>query len=122
MPLRFLLDEHLRGPLWRAIQRRNATGEIRIDATRVGDLPDLPLGAGDREILVWAEREERILITADKSTMVQHLEEHLRAGRRSPGIFMILPGAALRDVLEFIALASLYSDPEEWRDRIEFLR
>jgi hypothetical protein len=26
MPLRFLLDEHLRGPLWQAIQDHNAAG------------------------------------------------------------------------------------------------
>lgn len=33
--LTFLLDEQLRGPLWKAIQRHNQTGGLPIDAMRV---------------------------------------------------------------------------------------
>ena len=47
MAIRFVLDEHLRGPLWRAVQRHNARAEDPIDVVRVGDLPDLPLGSDD---------------------------------------------------------------------------
>ena len=50
--LRFLLDEHLRGPLWSAIQRNNALGGLPIDAMRVGDPADLALGIDDLSILV----------------------------------------------------------------------
>ena len=32
MALAYLLDEHLRGPLWWAIQRHNARGSDLIDA------------------------------------------------------------------------------------------
>lgn len=73
MPLRYVLDEHLRGPLWRSIKRHNSSGGPLIDAVRVGDLPELPLGIGDAEILIWAAREQRILVTSDKSTMANHL-------------------------------------------------
>ena len=66
MPLPYLLDEHLRGPLWRVIQRHNATGGLPIDALRVGDPDDLPLGSDDATILAWAEREGRILLTLDR--------------------------------------------------------
>jgi hypothetical protein len=48
--LPFLLDEHLRGPLWLAILRHNAQGGLLIDAARVGDAPDLPLGSDDATI------------------------------------------------------------------------
>jgi hypothetical protein len=30
MPLQFVLDEHLRGPLWDIIQRHNIAGLIRL--------------------------------------------------------------------------------------------
>jgi hypothetical protein len=51
-PLGFVLDEHLRGPLWDAIQAHNAKPRAEpILAFRVGDLPDLPLGMDDPEIL-----------------------------------------------------------------------
>src|SRR5262249_33503352 len=55
MALRYVLDEDLRGVLWRAIQRHNRTDPKPIDAVRVGDLPDLPLGTPDPDILAWAD-------------------------------------------------------------------
>ena len=42
MPLSFLLDEHLRGTLWRAIQHHNARGANPLDVVRVGDLDGIP--------------------------------------------------------------------------------
>lgn len=85
MPLAFLLDEHLRGPLWQGILQHNLRGVDRLDVVRVGDPPDLALGATDRTILVWAEAEARILITQDRHTMASHLSAHLGTGRRAPG-------------------------------------
>ena len=52
---RFLLDEHLRGFLWKAIRHHNLIGGDFIDAIRVGDPADLPLGSSDPDILIWAE-------------------------------------------------------------------
>lgn len=43
MSLSFLLDENLRGPLSKAIERRNLRGGTQIDIVRVGDMPELPL-------------------------------------------------------------------------------
>jgi hypothetical protein len=37
MALSYLLDEDLRGPLWRHIGRHNSRGANVIDVTRVGD-------------------------------------------------------------------------------------
>jgi hypothetical protein len=62
-PLRYLLDENLRGRLWQAIGVHNQTGAYPIDVVRVGDPPDLPLGSLDPDILLWAEREGRILVS-----------------------------------------------------------
>src|SRR5262245_43139488 len=72
MALRFLLDENQRGVLWNVIQRHNVRGIDPLDAVRVGDPSDLPLGAEDPAVLRWAEREQRILITSDKSSMSGH--------------------------------------------------
>jgi hypothetical protein len=121
VPLRFVFDEHLRGPLWRAIQRHNARGDDPIDAVRVGDLADLPLGTSDPTLLVWAEREGRILVTSDKTTMPQHLQMHLAAGRRSPGVFLLRPDWSLRAIVSFLVLAAYASEPEEWQDRLEYV-
>ena len=121
MPLSYLLDEHLRGPLWKAIQWHNLRGVEVLDVVRVGDAPDLPSGSLDPDILVWAEREGRILVTEDKSTMSTHLADHLRAGRHVPGIFIPRPRSTLPQVVAFLAAAAYGSDPAEWHDRLFFV-
>jgi len=88
MPIRFVLDEDQRGRFWRAIQNHNSRGAKSIDAVRVGDPPDLPLGTDDPALLLWAENSGRILVTADRQTMIAHLSDHWAAGRHSPGIFI----------------------------------
>jgi hypothetical protein len=89
MPLRFVLDENQRGLLWQAVIRHNQVSGYLLDAIRVGDPPDLPFGSVDPDILLWSEREVRILVSFDKSTLAGHLAEHLRTGHHSPGIFML---------------------------------
>jgi hypothetical protein len=121
MPLRFLLDENQRGVLWHVIQRHNARGIDPIDAVRVGDAPDLPLGSQDSAILRWTEREQRILVTFDKSSMNQHLREHLAAGNHCPGIFMVPTESKPVQVLDFLVLAAHASEPAEWVDWIKYL-
>jgi hypothetical protein len=121
MALRFVLDENQRGPLWRAIVRHNQVGIDPINIVRVGDSPDLPLGATDSDVLQWSEREHRILITFDSSTMADHLAGHLQAGHHSPGVFMLRRGSRLSDVVSFLALATYASESWEWSDRIEFI-
>ena len=80
MTLSFLLDENLRGRLWQALERNNATSEWLLDVIRVGDSPDLPLGMRDAEVLRWIDRETRILVSLDKSTMPLHLSNTWQRG------------------------------------------
>jgi hypothetical protein len=110
MPLRYLLDEHLRGILWRAVRRHNIAGIEPIDVTRIGDPPDLPLGTPDADILLWVERESRILVSWDASSMPGYLANHLRAGHHSPGVFVIRKRVALPHVVDFLVYAAYQSD------------
>jgi hypothetical protein len=121
MALAYLLDEHLRGPLWWAIQRHNAGSSQSIDAVRVGDTGAPPLGANDPELLIWAEQSGRILITFDEQSLPGHLADDLRVGRHSPGIFTIRPATHLPDLVEFLMLAAWASEPAEWQDRIIYV-
>lgn len=120
MPLRFLLDENLRGLLWRHIQRHNVRGGPPLDAIRVDDPDDLPLGSTDPDILLWAEREDRILISRDEQTLSGHLQNHLAAGHRSPGIFMART-VPLDELLDFLVCAAYASDAHEWENQITFI-
>lgn len=121
MALAYLLDEQLRGPLWRAIRRHNQTRVRTLDVLRVGEDDAPPLGTPDQELLIWAELTNRILITLDQNTMVQHLTEHLAGGRHSPGAFVIRQRQALHDILELSVVAAFACDESEFQDRVFYI-
>jgi hypothetical protein len=121
MSIRFVFDEHLRGPLWRAVQRHNMRNQDPIDVVRVGDPADLSLGTEDTALLAWAEREGRILVTCDKHTVPMHLTAHLAGGHRSSGVFMLRPEWSVPQVVTFLVLVTYASEQHEWQDRIEYI-
>jgi hypothetical protein len=121
VPLAYVFDEHLRGPLGRAARQHNAAGVDPIDVVRIGDPPDLPLGTTDPDLLAWAEREQRILVTRDERSIPVHFANHLAAGRDSPGVFLLHSGFRIHDVLRFLIYATYHSHPDDWRDRIEYI-
>ena len=116
----FLLDENIRGPLWQFIRRHNARGIDALDVLRVGDPADLPLASEDPDIIRWAARENRILISLDEHTLAGHLTEFLAGGNHSPGI--LIPRAVpLIELVEFLACVAHASEPAEWQDQITYI-
>jgi hypothetical protein len=107
--------------LWNAIQQHNAGGVNLLDVVRVGDRPDLPLGIQDPDLLLWAEREGRVLVTLDKRSMARFLAAHLWAGRHVPGVFMIRRGASLSQVVFHLALAAHADDAAQIQDQVVYI-
>ncbi|SRR5258706_15028233 len=120
MPLAYLLDENLRGLLWRRIQRHNARGFYPIDVRRVGDSSDLPLSTSDAEILIWTARENRIIVSRDERTLVNHLAEHVSSGHHSPGVFLAR-AVPLEALVDFLVCAAHASEAAEWADQVTFI-
>jgi hypothetical protein len=116
----FVLDEDLRGLLWRYIVRYNARKVDPIDIVRVGDVEGLPLGILDPDILIWCEANNRILVSHDSSTTPVHLAGHLAVGRHCPGIFLVR-GVHPMDAITFLAAATYASEPSEWQDRYFYI-
>lgn len=121
MPLRYLLDENQRGLLWQVIQRHNGRGLYVLDVVRVGDPVELPLGVDDPTILEWAEQEQRILVTFDKASIPNHLNNHLASGKHSPGVFILVRDDRPMEVLDFLVIAAWRTDTEEWADRFQYI-
>ena len=121
MALRFLLDEHLRGPLWQGIQHRNAAGVDVLDVLRVGDSLAPALGTTDPDLLIWAEQQGRILVSEDRKTMPGHFIDHLQAGRHSPGVFILLRGWTIPDLIDALVLYDQAGDPLDLVDQIQFI-
>jgi hypothetical protein len=121
MAVRFVLDENIRGPLWDAIQAHKRGGIDLIDAVRVGDPFDLPLTTPDPAILIWAQREARVLVTTDKKSMPGHLLGHFQSGHHSPGIFIIRSQCTIPQLVSLLASVANSSEPSEWADLITFI-
>jgi hypothetical protein len=121
MPPRFILDENLRGKLWRGIVRHNSKGADLIDCVRVGDPMNPPRQTKDPVLLQWAAKERRIIVTVDKTTMPVHFLALLERGEHSAGVFIIRDRSTLNAVVDFLAAADFASTAEEWLDRIQFI-
>jgi hypothetical protein len=117
--MKFILDENTPGPRWQAILQHNAKRNLPIDVVRVGDSPDLPLQSPDPDILIWAEQNGRILISADKRTMVGHMADHLANGCHSPGV-IVLKSKSNRAFVSDLTAIAYASRPDEWLDMVRF--
>jgi hypothetical protein len=115
--VRFLLDENLSPRLRPSLLRRSPD----LDVLRVGDEGAPPLGTPDPEVLLYAERERRLLITHNRASMPSHVADHLAAGRHHYGVMRIRPRASLRQIVEEMLVIAGASEAEEWMDRFDWI-
>jgi predicted nuclease of predicted toxin-antitoxin system len=81
--LRLVSDENFNGEVVRGLFRRQPD----LDLVRVQDVG--LAGVDDPDVLEWAAREGRILLTHDRSTMPDFAAERVRAGLPMPGVFVV---------------------------------
>lgn len=117
MSLRYLLDEHVAHALQAELSKKDPTQTVRM----IGQ-PDTPaLGAKDPELLLWCELNGYVLVTNNRASMPRHLRDHLAAGHRMPGIFMLNPSMSLSATAEHLLFIAGISSDDDHRDRIQFL-
>jgi len=121
MATQFLLDENLRGHLWNALCRHNTLSPLPIDAIRVGDSEELPLGITDPDILVWCELNQRILISSDRKSMPLHFADHLASGQKSPGVILLRAGTPITTILQQLVLISHAGLPDDFANQLRYL-
>ena len=117
MKIRYLLDENLWPQLKSAVQSL----QPEIDILRVGDADAPCLGTLDPEILLYVETAQRLLVTANRSSMPAHLEHHWTLGKHIWGICWIRPQASLRELAEELCLIWGASTAAEWLDRLDWI-
>ena len=75
---------------------------VRVQDTELYEKPD-------SDVLDWAAREERVLLTHDVDTMIGHAWDRVRLGLRMPGVVVVRVqmqiGAAVEE-LESVITAS----------------
>jgi hypothetical protein len=111
LSIRFQADNDLKFAIVKAVRKR----EPAIDfASALESGLD---GVSDPELLKWAARDNRILVSHDRRTMLNHFRNHLAAGKHSPGLIIVAQGTPIGSILEGIILFWAATDPQEWRDQ-----
>jgi hypothetical protein len=113
--LRLATDEDFNNRILRAVLRSNPN----LDVVRAQDAG--LRGKSDAEVLDWAAKEDRVLLTHDKKTMSQYVAERLAAGLLMPGVFVVNKQIPMAQVIEEILILAECSLPGEWEDQIRFL-
>jgi hypothetical protein len=114
-PFSFLTDEDFDNDVLRGLLRRLP----ELDIVRVQDV-DLS-GASDPVILDWAERENRIVLTHDASTMPAHAYERLDAGLRLSGVCVVPKSLPIGQAIDEILLLAQCSLTEDWEGLVRYL-
>ncbi len=110
-----LSDENFNGTVLRGLARHYP----EIDFVRVQDVG--LVHTPDPEILAWAARENRILLTHDFETVPGYAYDRVRAGWAMPGVFAVDDHCGIGVAIDAIALVVLGSFDDEWKDRVVFL-
>lgn len=113
--LRFAADENFNNDMVRGLRRRKSD----LDIVRVQEAG--LSGAVDPDVLEWAAREGRILLTHDVSTMTRYAYERVAASLPMPGVFQLSRGIGLTVVIEDILLIAECSIAREWEGQVRYL-
>lgn len=111
MRVRFQADADFNEDILSGVVRRNPGVDFK-DAVTAG-----LRGLTDREVLIFAAQEGRVLVTHDRRTMPLHFAEFIDAGD-SPGVFIISQSAEISSVIEELIVIWEASDAAEWVNRI----
>lgn len=90
-----------------------------MDAVRVKDVG--LSGAPDPDILAWAGREDRIVLTHDISTMIRFARDRIGKGERMPGVLVVHKWLGIGTAIEHLLVIAECTTGEDWRGTIQFL-
>jgi predicted nuclease of predicted toxin-antitoxin system len=110
--LRLARDADVHGAIIRGLSRRLP----EIDLVKVKDA--LPEGTSDTEVLAWAARENRILITNDRNTMVGFACERIAAGEPVSGLIVTTKDQSIGSAIDEILLIAECLTEEEISDQV----
>ena len=113
--LRLLADENFNGDIVRGLSFRQPNLDlIRVQETAAA-------GADDADVLNWAAKNNRIVLTHDTKTLPSHAYRRTVTGQPMPGVFVLddrFPvGSAIQEIMLLIAC----SKQSEWNGRVVYL-
>jgi hypothetical protein len=114
--MRFLADENFNGPMLRGLRERIPELDVvRVQDTEIYEAPD-------PEVLEWAARENRVLLTHDYRTMPKHAYERVREGLPMPGIIQIHEGAPIGPAIDELQLLIEAGRPDDFDNLVTYVQ
>lgn len=112
--MKFLVDENFTGAILRGINRYYPD----LDVIRVQDSqPGLP----DPQVLEWAAKEGRVLLTHDRRTMIGFVYERIDAGKEMSGVILVEANAPIGLVIEDIIITIETADTDGLTNIVRFI-
>lgn len=111
MSIRFQADADLNFDIVRAVRQQ----EPAIDFASAAD--SQLRGIKDPDLLERAAVADRVLVSHDRRTMLNHFRDRLAIGKSSPGLLVVSQDASVGPVVESLVVLWSVSDPLEWRDQ-----
>jgi hypothetical protein len=113
--IRFLSDEDFNRRILRGLRRRLPA----LDIVRVQDVGLIT--RPDPEVLEWAAKENRVLLTHDVTTMSKHAFDRVNDGLPMPGVIEISQETPIGEAIEELILIVECSLENEWHNQVIFL-
>lgn len=113
--MKLLLDENVERALFLGLKRRHPG----LDVVRV---VDVGLGGRpDAEVLEWAAREGRVLVSRDHATLSAEAARRIEEGRPMSGLILLRRGVGVGRILEDLELLLTAARPGELENAILYL-
>lgn len=113
--MKFLTDEDFDNRILRGLLRRLPNLDIvRVQDTEVAN-------KSDPEVLEWADKDNRVVISHDVHTMTYFFRERLARGLSSPGILFVSQSLPVGFAIEELILVGQYSLDGEYDNQMRFI-
>lgn len=113
--VRLLIDENVNHRILRGLRLRfKDLDYVAVQATSLRGEPDSTL-------LVWAEEQNRVVVTHDVQTMPGFALQRLRASLSIPGVIVVPERLPIGAAIEELSIVIECAQPEELRNRIVYL-
>src|SRR5437879_5568379 len=97
--IRVITDHNFDGRIIRGLLSRT----MELDLARARDVG--LARASDPEILEWASRQRRVLLTQDTNTMPHHIQTRALAGQSHAGVVMVPQSLAVGRAIQDLQIA-----------------
>ena len=113
--IRFLSDEDFNRRITRGLRRRLPS----LDIVRVQDVG--LIARPDTEVLEWAAKENRVVLTHDVTTMSKHAFDRVKRKLLMPGVIEVSQDVPIGGAIEELVLIAECSLENEWQNQVIYL-